>query len=400
MGGQARQVVQSAAEARRACFQIPQTEAQQAAFRDHRLGLGVQEEGPSGLVSSYERAANCAYFYQAVSAGAIGLDLGGSVLTGGGALGLVISGGQAAQTTVSAFSAVALAPLVFGEVLGQSPQAALARQANDAVELATCHAVQVRAAVSQFQPAADELAEALAEAQALQREIDLAVVARRDALLAARAEAAEADSTIAAAPVPTLADLITQDPQLAELMRFGRVTQNAILAAEAVQRSLAREQAGAESLDARIARRLDMRLDMINEQWADQFVRLAPTPQRTLRTVLAAPLSASANLISGRDVNADATQAAVEQALYDFSGTRMSYGVERAEAVTVNTNLDMALFDPEQWGVWRARQGVLARVGRAIDSATDRLNDTAALDGRIAGGNCLLESAAASAPAN
>ncbi len=333
--------------------------------------------------SSMNRAQACQRFYRAVSAGAIQLDAGASALSGVGALGLIGAGGRAVQSTTNAFGALAVAPLVLRDVVNQSPQAALARQAGEAVELAQCHADQLHFAAQSLESERARLRTSLAVAQTTLNNLDAMIDARFQAI---RGQP-NADGVV---EEQALADVLVRDRQLQEMIRFAGVMQDSILAGVQLDGAMEAEANNQTGLEARIAQRLDLRLDIINRTWADGFIGLAPTPDQTVRSILAAPLNATANLIAGQS-QAPSQQVAVEQALYDFSAARMSFG---AGAQTVNapsTRIDLTLFEVADWPELREYQAALTALTAAIDRAASQVNGIAALDVRMARGRCSLE---------
>jgi hypothetical protein len=109
-----------------------------------------------------------------------------------------------------------------------------------------------------------------------------------------------------------------------------------------------------------------------------------------MRSILAAPLSATANLISGQSQGPE-QQAAVEGALFDFSNARMTFGAQGEDVSAPTTRFDLTLFDVADWSELRRYQSGLAALAESADRASARLNGLAALDRRIARGFCSLE---------
>jgi hypothetical protein len=334
------------------------------------------------------RARNCQTFYRGLSAGAIGVDAGASALSGAGALGLLASGGRAVRSTTDAFGVLAVAPLVLRDVVNQSSQAALARQAGAAVELAQCHADQLHFSINDLRTAQASLQTQLEAARLMQADLDAFIDARFNALRQAPPEEGAAGE--GASALEALADVVQRDRQLQDLIRFAGVLQDAVFAAEQLSATMLLEADASSGLEARIAQRLDLRLDIINRTWADAFIGLAPTPDRTMRSILAAPLSATANLISGQSQGPE-QQAAVEGALFDFSNARMTFGAQGEDVSAPTTRFDLTLFDVADWSELRRYQSGLAALAESADRASARLNGLAALDRRIARGFCSLE---------
>lgn len=343
--------------------------------------------GEEALKAERERAAHCHDFYRSVSVGNLAFDLGGSLVSGAGAVGMLFNGGAGANT-VGGFGFAALTPVVLGDVVNQPEQAALARQARDAVDLAVCHS---RLVSEELDALATPTVEPAGQAVSLVNHrdtVDGLILARYKELLLARTTS---DPNAAAAPEPSVADFVTQDKRLEELVRLSDAIQATIEAQAGVTR--AREAVANES-DARIAQRLRLRLNTINETWLGHFLTLTPSSDQSLRTILAAPFTASAKLIAGGQPSAaPETQNAVEQARYNFTSSRMTFGVPAAPAVEVSAPapVKLMLFKQEQWSTLRAIQEGLTAARLEIVAQREQLAAVAQLDRRVSRGACMLD---------
>ena len=272
------------------------------------------------LEFAWNRSQYCLRFYGRQSGLYVAYDAAGSIVSGAGGAGSLASG---ATSSISPwFAGLALAPAVLRDIANLDPQQANAFQALRAVSIAQCETLSIHAA-------------------GLDQNTQL--TAHRANLIDMRAAALIARSRI----TETIRNLEgglqgadnTNEGTLDSLRALDRELALSIADSDRVLRSLERNSLIA-SPDA-LALRLQTELQAINLIWGEIAASLAPTPEQTVRHLLASPLTLASRLVSGQsDKEVISPEAAAVR--FDYSRARRPI---RLEMVTM-TSRDLMYFPP------------------------------------------------------
>lgn len=324
------------------------------------------------LDSVWQRSHACLRLYARQSGLINAYDAGGSIITGAGGLTALASAGGAAPVTNAYIAAVSLTPVVLRDVANLDPQQANAFQALKAVSLVQCETESVLVArllfdgtIGQggdFKDAEALLTGKLKNARASQTEIVKMIrkgqggTAENDA-----AGTAGAGAQSQADPFQALLDI---DRTLAADISNG----------ERVSRALARFQS--RTANEALAFRLHNQLQAINLIWGDATASLLPTPEQTLRKLLASPLSLSARLVSG-DSDKEDISPEVAAARFDYSPARKPLGLEKIE---LGARIPVTVREASSYELTRAIQAAqdLDDYTRELAAALNEISDAAA----------------------
>lgn len=278
------------------------------------------------LSSVWHRSHACLRLYARQSGLIDAYDAGGSIVSGAGGLTALAAAGAAAPVTNAYIAGVSLTPVVLRDVANLDPQQANAFQALKAVSLAQCETESVRVARllfdgdfgkgGNFKDAEALLTEKLEKARASQTDV-VNMIRKGDGDTVAD-NAQSTAGTGAPLRTDTFQALLDMDRTLAADISNG----------ERVSRALARFRS--RTADEALAFRLHNQLQAINLIWGDAAASLLPTPEQTLRKLLASPLSLSARLVSG-DSDKEDISPEVAAARFDYSPAQKPLALERIE---------------------------------------------------------------------
>lgn len=364
----------------------------------HDLKLSVN------LLLAVERAEDCRQWYYDVSGFVTAADTTQAGIASGGGLGL-LAGGAAASTNVF-LATLVVGPEVFREVTRQEPQGVLAYQAAQATTLAECQLVRVREGLHDLVEDRGVLKAAIRHAHKQRETLTASIETFANKLLSQRAaQAAAAQATQGAAAIPAAAlpfgQLVAQDPELKELVGLARRYDELIAAGENLQNEVdlltgyseldaeASVQAARDRIDERLALDLNTKVDSINLIWSNNFRQLTPTPEASLRSVLAAPFSFTAKLIAGEE-SKPGDPVEVARATYDFSASYGAHGVRALAIPTVVVAVDKAVLHPANWSSVDSSLDGMRSLSSAMSRTHAMLNGVASVDSDAAGGSCRL----------
>lgn len=140
-------------------------------------------------------------------------------------------------------------------------------------------------------------------------------------------------------------------------------------------------------INEKLALDLNTKLDSINLIWNQNFRQLTPKPEASLRSVLAAPFSITAKLISGEQTQ-PGNAADVAKATYDFSASYGAHGIEAFASPTIVVAVDKMLVHPVRWGDVDNSLDSMKRLSSAMAQANALLNGVAEVDAQSASGFC------------
>lgn len=340
-----------------------------------REGAGALEDYDAALA----RAEACRQSYSLAAGAIVTADGAGSLLTGGGGLTALASTGAAAPVTNTYLAGLTLGPVLVRDAANLEPQKALAYQALKAVTQAQCHSASLRLESASL-PA--NLEEERAQGEAALAGIRDRIRERYNAVLAQWKVDKKATETT---PLPGVADLATQDATLKQLIAAHDMLQASLSGARDVEARLERTRDSVS--EQRLARHLNGELQDISMLWREQAAALAPTPEATLRRVMAAPLSFSARFVSGEEKTT--MTGAVASVTYDFSGVRARVG---APAVAMPSALSPAISNvagtPGDWDALDKTNAAAQRLNERSREVAGALQRIADIDNAAAEGAC------------
>jgi hypothetical protein len=367
------------------------------------------------LVLVFERAEACRRWYSNIAGITTALDAGGAGVTSAGGVGLLAFGGAAATTTNAYLAAFTLAPTAIREVMRQEPQGVLAYQASEATTLAECQMLRVRAGLINLVDNRFALESAIESARKQREALTGKVEEFANKLLEDRAALKSAvadDSAEPEAPLP-FGQLVAQDSELKELVQLARHYDDLIASATdllsqidqrtgfsqseidpatgrfSLLSSKAAADAAYKSIHQRLAIDLNTKIDAINLIWSNNFRQLAPKPEQSLRSVLAAPFSVTAKLIAGEEAKAGNPEE-VARATYDFSASYGSHGVQAFSIPTIVVKIDKAVLPPKTWAYVDTSLDNMRTLSSAMSVSNSLLTDVADVDAQSASGYCRL----------
>ena len=314
-------------------------------------------------------------------------DAAGSVSSGLGGVAALLSGGAAAASTNAWIAGFAFTPVVVSEAARLEPQRANAFQALHAIEQLRCETEATAVMRDRIDPE---------EASATFEDADTTLLALAEA---ADAQAREliAEPPLAGGAEPT--DTGGREPRIQSLSRLAeaaRASRATIGSLESVALEVERS-----TDDDALALHMVRQIEQVNALWGSYARDLLPTPEQTLRRVLASPVSLTARFISGDPaVEAVTPEIAAARFNYAMANDRSAPGrlsAPDAEAIRAAFN---ALAPEDRLDVVQQMDEAEASIEASIEAVSAWIGDmNAILDAASPCRSASTSAAASSSPA-